>query len=86
MERQESLRAVNQQMDVFLADIYDEQMITLIDELEHAPVTINSDAVQYALLNLEAYGEDALDLIRYYGQMWGAISARAKEDSHAVSK
>lgn len=86
MERQESLRAVNQQMDVFLADIYDEQMITLIDELEHAPVTINSDVVQHALLNTEAYGEDALNLIRYYGQMWGAIPARAKEDSHAVSK
>lgn len=85
MERQESLRAVNQQMELFLADIYDKQMIALIKELDDVAVTIHMDAMKDALTALSAYGEHAEALGRYYGQLWGVIRAGEKENEHAVS-
>lgn len=86
MERQESLRGVNQQMTVFLQRIYDVPMIQLIEMLEQAPSAIGADIMQKAIQEISAYGAEAEALARYYGQKWGAADIGMKEDGHAESK
>lgn len=71
MERQESLRGVNQQMATFLQTIYDETMISLIEQMEQIPGTIDWDKVSDRMMQIKRYGEKSENLVQYYCRMWG---------------
>ena len=71
MERQESLRGVQQQMADFLKTIYDDTMIGHIEYLEQLPSAIDAEVFHAALTQVQAYGEKAEALLRYYGKLWG---------------
>jgi len=87
MDRQESLRGINQAMTLHLQNIYDASMIGLIEAMEQAPVTMDTKAFQNAIAHLGVYGAQAEALGRYYGQIWGAESNIAREENgHAVSE
>jgi len=72
VERQESLRSVNQAMTEFLQQIYDADMIALIEKMEQLPGAVDQKKLEETLLQLSEYGPAAKQLGQYYGQKWGA--------------
>lgn len=88
VERQESLREINQQMASFLNTIYDRDMIALIEQMEQLPGVITAEEMENVITRLRVYGEKAEALGEFYGQMWGAIAREKREDGNddAVSE
>ncbi|MBO5114708.1 MAG: hypothetical protein J6C02_01010, partial [Peptococcaceae bacterium] len=85
MERQESLRGVQQQMAEFLKTIYDDTMIGLIASLEQMPGAVSAQCFHEALKQVRPYGEKAEALLQYYGKLWGVSSAE-EDGTYAETK
>ena len=85
MERQESLRGVQQQMADFLKTIYDDTMIGYIEYLEQLPHAVAAETFRDALVQVQAYGEKAEALLQYYGKVWG-LSVQQEDDTDAETK
>lgn len=84
MERQESLRWVNQQMTEFLESIYDADMIQLIATMEQSEVPARTTTIEAVTDAVSQYSEDAKRLAQYYGQLWGMVAiAVGEEKAHA---
>jgi len=73
VERQESLQGLKGQMAAILAEIYDYDLICLMEQAEQAPSVIKPQEWQEALEQVSQLGGKAKALVQYYGQQWGAM-------------
>ena len=55
-----------------LQQIYDADMIALIEKMEQLPAAVDQKKLEETLLQLSEYGPAAKQLGQYYGQKWGA--------------
>lgn len=87
MEHQESLRGVNYEMATFLETIYDDAMISLIEQMEHAPSAVSDSLAKRVIEQLNDYGIHAENLGNFYGKLWGLSTKEERRDEiHAESK
>lgn len=71
VEKQESLQGLKRQMADALADIYDQDLIALMEQVEQAPSVIDQKAWQRLFAQTSVLGEKAKALVKYYGRQWG---------------
>ncbi len=72
VERQESLQGLKGQMSDILAEIYDHDLIYLMEQVEQAPSVIERQSWQRVVEQMTVLGEKAQALVWYYGRQWGA--------------
>ena len=77
--KQESLNGITSQMTANLAAVYDESMLKLITAIEQAPAAVSSEQFQAVMTKLNALGEAAAALGRYYGRRFGLDSEEWRE-------
>lgn len=78
VERQESLQGLKGQMAAILEEIYDHDLICLMEQAEEAPSVISPQEWQEALAQVSGLGEKTRALVQDYGRQWGA-AARQRE-------
>lgn len=72
VEKQESLQGLKSQMADVLAEIYDQDLIDLMEQVEQAPCVIEPQTWQRLSEQIAVLGEKARALVWYYGRQWGA--------------
>lgn len=71
VEKQESLQGLKGQMADILVEIYDQDLIYLMEQVEQAPSVIEPQSWRKLLEQMAVLGEKARALVWYYGRQWG---------------
>ncbi len=81
--QQESLRGIQEQMKHHIESIYDEQMIQVMEQLDHTTSVVDSVRMQDIMQKLSVFGQKAVDLGAYYGKLWGVkITLERRKNNH----
>ena len=66
-----------------IESIYDEQMIQVMEQLDHTTSVVDSVRMQDIMQKLSVFGQKAVDLGAYYGKLWGVkITLERRKNNH----